>query len=278
MPFQSLARGALRSIPWSVRNQIKAMPLIGPLQRWFVDTQLSGAPFVHEVDAGPAKGMKFEITLPEDKGIWTGCYEEGFSAYVAESVEPGMVGYDIGAWHGFFSGIMLTNGASEVVMFEPLPANLRALEAFVRLNPGQRISIQNVALGAEAGTVTLLQMEGTSMAKLEASPFKKDAKSEAQIDVRMVPLDLLIAEQKLAKPDILKIDIEGAELMMLQGAEETLAESKPVILAEIHSEELRLGVDALLKRHNYEIEYLETQDTNMREGDATQIRARRKAN
>lgn len=250
------------------------MPVVGPLQRWFVDTQLSGAPFVHTVDAGPAKGMTFEIVLPEDKGIWTGSYEEDFSRYVAETVKPGMVGYDIGAWHGFFSGIMLANGAREVVMFEPLPANLKALEAFVRLNPAHKASIQNVALAAEEGTATLLQMHGTSMAKLDASPFQKNEPAEGEIKVRQMPLDALIAEQNLPPPDMLKIDIEGAELMMLEGAQQTLANARPIILAEIHTGDLLTGVRQLLERHRYDIEILETGDTGLREDDATQIRAR----
>lgn len=61
-----------------------------------------------------------------------GLVREGFFRYVAESVEPGMVGYDIGAWHGFFTGIMLAQGAKKVVMFEPLPENLATLDTFIR--------------------------------------------------------------------------------------------------------------------------------------------------
>jgi FkbM family methyltransferase len=277
MLLRSIATGAIRAVPWTLRKHIKKFPLIGPMQRWFVDTQLSGHPFVHEVDAGPAKGIRFEIRLPEDKGIWTGSYEEDFSRYVAESVEPGMVGYDIGAWHGFFTGIMLAQGAKQVVMFEPLPENLAALDTFIRLNPAHRVSVQNVALGAERGMMKLLQAAGSSMAKLEASPFQKGSATGRGLDVAVMPLDLIIQEQQLPQPDIIKIDIEGAELMMLEGAQETLSNARPLILAEIHSGELMQGVRQLLHRHDYAIDILQTSDTDLRESDAVQIRARRKS-
>ena len=56
-----------------------------------------GKPFVNQVDAGPAQGIRFEVILPEDKGIWTGSYESGFSRHVADDIEKGTVRYDVGA-------------------------------------------------------------------------------------------------------------------------------------------------------------------------------------
>lgn len=273
MALKTIARSSVRIVPQQLRSHIKNVPLIGSVLRWYVNTQLSGRAFVHTVDAGPAKGIAFEITLPEDKGIWTGCYEEDFSSYVAETVEPGMVGFDIGAWHGFFTGIMLSKGASEVVMFEPLATNIACLKRFMELNTEYKLQLQPVALGSKRGSTKLLQPAGSSMAKLATSPFKMDLQDKSGVDVSIETVDRLVADGCVPPPDLFKVDIEGAELMMLEGAQETLSIHKPIILAEIHSGELMAGVHALLTRHGYSVEILETSDTAMREQDAFQIRA-----
>ena len=273
LSIQKIASRTVSAIPWSFRSRIKSLPIIGSAQRWLVNNHLSNVPFVHRVDAGPAKGMHFEIVLPEDKGIWTGAYETDFSRYVSESVEAGMIGYDIGAWHGFFSGVMLAQGASGVVMFEPLPTNISKLEKFIALNAEFNIELQRVALGSERKEMMLVQPAGSSMAKLADSPFQADRVSEEQIEVQVVTLDEIVQSEQILPPDIIKIDIEGAEFMMLQGAVDTISEYKPVILGEIHSKELMESVDQVLKHHAYSIEILETGDTDMREADAFQIRA-----
>jgi len=274
---RAILRNAVRIVPWPLRDRVKQLPIVGPVQRWIVSTQLFGEAFVHRVDAGPAKGMKFEIVLPEDKGIWTGAYESEFARYVGSSVEPGCVGYDVGAWHGFFAGVMLAQGAREVIMFEPLPTNINRLTRFIGLNPEHRISLQRFALGAERGTTTLVQMEGTSMSKIAASPFQSDRPQSGELEVAIETLDALISANGLPLPDLMKIDIEGAELMMLNGAQETLAQARPTIFAEVHSGELLEGVTSLLRRHDYVVEQLETSEVAAREADAAQIRAKPRA-
>lgn len=257
--FDRLMRGAVRLVPYRMRRQIKTLPLVGPAQRFIVNRHLSGKPFVHTVDAGPARGITFELVLPEDKGIWTGTYEPDFAARVAAEVRPGMIGYDVGSWHGYFAGIMLANGAREVTMFEPLPRNRARLERLVALNPGRCLGIAPVALGERDGSATLVSSSESSMARLADSPFDGDAERAAgeTLTVSVRTLDGLVAERGLAPPDILKIDVEGAEAMMLRGAERTLATAHPVVLAEVHSAALMAEVRAILERHRYRLETLD---------------------
>jgi hypothetical protein len=108
---------------------------MAPLQRRLLARFLEGREFIHTVDAGPARGLRYPITLPQDKGIWTGTYELELATRIAEVVRPGDVCFDIGGWRGFFSGVMALAGAAKVFVFEPLPANASQIRRMIKLNP-----------------------------------------------------------------------------------------------------------------------------------------------
>ena len=73
--MRGLLRKSVSLVPWQIRGVIKKMPLMAPLQRRLLARFLEGHEFIHMVDAGPARGLRYPITLPQDKGIWTGTYE-----------------------------------------------------------------------------------------------------------------------------------------------------------------------------------------------------------
>src|SRR6516164_8594772 len=96
----AIIQKSVRLVPWSLRSHIKSVPLIAQFQRWLLASALEGFEFVHTVDAGPARGLKYPICLPQDKGVWTGTYELEFSTLLAQAVRPGSVCLDIGGWRG----------------------------------------------------------------------------------------------------------------------------------------------------------------------------------
>jgi sulfopyruvate decarboxylase TPP-binding subunit len=78
-----------------------------------------------------------------------------------------------------------------------------------------------------------------------------------EIKVRTVPLDLFKEELGISEsPDIIKIDVEGAEHLVLCGAKHTLATKKPVLLLEIHSMLNMFSVVSLLSSLSYELKIL----------------------
>ena len=64
----------LAAIPYSWRGQIKRIPVISRIQQRVASSVFDNEEFIHECDAGPARGVRFLVKLPEDKGIWTGTY------------------------------------------------------------------------------------------------------------------------------------------------------------------------------------------------------------
>jgi len=244
-------------IPWRARRWIKHIPLVAPLQRLFFRKFLSGREFLHTINAGPAKGLIYPISLPLDKAIWTGTYETELAQAVANSVRKSDVCYDIGAYRGFFSGVFALAGARLVIAFEPFPENCTQLQRLAANNPRLPLIFENSAVGRESAIAEFNVMPDSSMGKLASSTFQSEAPSAALLKVPLRTLDSLIAEGKHPAPHVIKIDVEGAEVDVLQGAKKTLQDNMPVLFIEAHSKTLATECSKLLEDLGYRVSVFE---------------------
>lgn len=256
--MKSFLRTSVNLLPSAARHWVKHVPLVAGGQRWLVNHVLSDEPFLHTINAGPAKGLRFEITLPKDKAIWAGTFEPEFTGVLQQGVCQGDVCYDIGGYRGFMTGVLALAGASRIVVCEPLPENVAALRRLAELNPQLPITIEQVAVGKTDGRTVFKIMPDQSMGKLASSEFQTDASSVREIDVELVRLDTLIFEQGLPAPNLLKIDVEGAELDVLAGATRTLLEFHPHIYLEAHTASLADNCVSQLEQIGYQVRQLET--------------------
>lgn len=271
--MQAIMRMLLGAVPWSWRVQIKRVPGLAAAQRALVSRTLDGREFEHRVDAGPAKGVTFFLRMPEDKAIWTGAYEADFATRLAAAVRPGSVAYDIGSWHGFFAGVMAAQGAGQVHVFEPLPQNAARLRSFITLNPSKTIELHQCAIGVSDGEADLVVMPESSMAKLESSPFQPGEVSNTRLRVQVRSIDSIVAASEAPAPSLVKIDVEGAEAMVLEGARNTLRRHRPAIFAEIHCESLVGECRKLLEAEGYRIERLSGDSGSSQTADICHIAA-----
>jgi FkbM family methyltransferase len=268
-----LLRTTLNLIPFGIRHRIKTIPGVAQVQRAIVSRVLDGRELDYRVDAGPARGITFHIRMPEDKGIWTGTYEIDFATRLAAAVKPGTVVYDIGSWHGFFAGVMAAHGARQVHVFEPLPANAERIRRLVALNPAKAIMLHACAVGARETEMDLMIMPETSMAKLEASSFQSGQTSTERVRVKVRALDAMVAAGEIEPPALMKIDVEGAEAMVLTGARDTIRRHQPVIFAEVHSSALLAECMALLEGEGYRVAPIDQHPVNALSNDVLQIEA-----
>lgn len=147
---------------------------------------------------------------------------------------------DVGAQYGDYS---LMCGkyfkAREVTCFEPLDFVYKILDKNVKLNGLTNVHIRNIALS---------DREGYIKAWVENDMATKGTGSSS-IHVKTSMLDSEISGQV----DILKIDVEGFEMEVLEGARETIDSSHPKIIIEVHSHELKSKTIEFLKNFDYQI-------------------------
>jgi FkbM family methyltransferase len=254
-----LLQKSITLLPWNIRGAIKHVPGVAYVQRQALKAYLDGHEFLHVVDVGPARGLKFPVLLPEDKGVWTGTYESRFTVALASAVRPGNVCFDIGGWRGYFSGVMALAGASKVVVFEPMPENAARIRKMIDCNPDLAIELVQSAVAESDGRLEFLIMPESSMGKLAESTFQPTAPESGKVTVNVVSLDSMIEASEIAPPDVVKIDIEGAELLALRGFAGTIEKHKPALFIEIHSRQLAKGCKEFLERLGYNITVLETE-------------------
>lgn len=256
--MKKLLRSSVNALPSAARGWIRHVPGVAEFQRWLVNRVLSGEPFLHTINSGPAAGLRFEVTLPLDKAIWAGTYESQFADEISRGIRAGDVCYDIGGYRGYMAGTMALAGAARVLVFEPLPLNQYALRRLCDLNPGLNVELKPIAIGHIDASIRLRVMADASMGKLVTSTFQVDAESKGEIEVAVRSLDSMVQRQEIPPPQVIKIDVEGAELEVLQGAANTLSAWRPRIFLEAHSASLEEACVRELAQRGYNLRRLES--------------------
>jgi FkbM family methyltransferase len=175
--------------------------------------------------------------------------------------------FDVGANKGqsidFFSGLFPD---AEIHSFEPAPTSFRVLE---QRQFTSTVHLNKVGLSGKEGRLTFYEcvLDETStldLPDLDSSYLKKKAKILrcspdelfSEITVEITTLDAYVAEAKVSRVDILKIDVEGHEIEVLKGATNSLdAGLISIIQFEVHENDMRnkayFRISELLKSHGY---------------------------
>ena len=164
-----------------------------------------------------------------------GLAEVPIQRVLAHHLRPGDTFYDLGANVGFFTlmAARLVGPTGRVHAFEPSPTTAALLRANVARNGLTHVEVHECAVAATSGTAELMVAADSPMSRLAATPGPLTEAVE-QIEVRTVALDDLIEAESLRPPTLLKIDVEGAEIVALQGMHDTITRHRPTILCELH--------------------------------------------
>ena len=137
-------------------------------------------------------------------------------------INKGDIIFDCGASMGLFS-IMVANFDCTCYAFEPMPANITWLTEVVKVNP--HIILAPYAIGDKDEKVWFDNSEITSViTKISASN-----KHNSIIQIDCITLDSFVKKNKINRVDFIKADIEGAERLLLKGAQQILREFAPKI-------------------------------------------------
>ncbi len=203
---------------------------------------------------GPMKHSLLPKTFAsENLAMLLGRYEP---AVVSELLSAGPVGvaYDVGAHLGFMSLVLsrLVGETGRVFAFEPISGNRAVVERLIELTRlHQVIQVTPLALGESNGKKRMLLRECSSMHQLEEAYQGKERNIYSTLDVESCTLDSFIFERGNPAPQIIKIDVEGAEGVVLKGALRTLEVHKPTLIVEIHGCRNALTVWKLLQGTDY---------------------------
>jgi FkbM family methyltransferase len=173
--------------------------------------------------------------------IWSGLrFERPEVEFILKMVEPGMAFFDIGANIGVFSvaaGKAMEEAQGSIYAFEPCPTTFAILEKNLQENELSGVHAQCVALSERSGEARLYVNAAMKdgLNSLE-DPSHADAEVVGTVAVRVTTLDEFIAEHEIPSVDVMKVDVEGAELLVFRGARGLLArEDAPLILYEGYS-------------------------------------------
>ena len=216
---------------------------------------------VMEIESGPGKGMLFDGG-PDTPRFASGQYERPVQEAITSLLQSGGVCYDIGANLGFFSLIFgrLVGISGTVYAFEPVPQNASMIERNSRLNGIINIKVLRLALARDDGNSELLLARHVGGAVLKNVGVPPDF--AGSLMVKTAAVDTLVESQQIKPPRIVKIDVEGAELDVLQGMERVLRRWKPTVILELDDEtaagcEEKVSVcQSFLHNLNYRIELL----------------------
>lgn len=201
------------------------------------------------IQQGEGKGLRFNVGQ-SNAGFLLGTAEPSVQFALRTLIRPGMTVYDVGANVGFLSVIAAryVGPTGRVVCFEPLPDNIQQIEHNIQLNDFKQVIVRREALGDENGEAVFLVSAETTWGKLATvgSPVANQV-GEIKVPVRM--LDTLIDVNHLPVPDLVKIDVEGAEVAVLKGARGSIKVGRPIMLIELHG--TNDGVSIELESLNY---------------------------
>lgn len=165
----------------------------------------------------------------------------GYINYVAGHLKC-QTFYDVGSCFGGHSAFISAMSDLHVYCFEPNRASLSYLEKTAALSNIPRSNIFNVAIGSQRTYAELRHCKenfGQSFVSQSATG-----------DIVMHSLDSFISTSHIRVPDMIKIDVEGFEMEVLDGAETVLKHCKPEIFVEILNPDTS-GIFSLLGGHGY---------------------------
>lgn len=198
---------------------------------------------------GQLRGKKWLVGAGEH-GYWLGSYEIHKRQAFENEIKPNMVVYDIGANVGFYSilAAQLTDRNGKVYAFEPLHRNIEFIQKHTALNRFSNIQVIEAAIAEQNGEAFFDPGASIAMGHLS---------EQGTIRVRQVSLDALLEAGEIEPPDAMKVDVEGAEHLVMIGAQELIRTYFPLIFLDTHGREAHQSTLDFLQEYGYQFEVLD---------------------
>ena len=197
----------------------------------------------YPVIRGPLRGARFILgTLAGEGGgatVYLNMIEPEQTSAFVNTLKGGQVFFDIGANVGYYTilGARLVGPRGRVLAFEPSPRNLSYLYRHTVLNRSGNVTIVPAACSDTMSLAVFSSGKNFAEGHL-ADARDKNGVHDRRFLVPTITIDEVVRKLRIS-PDVIKIDVEGAELSVLKGAEGTLRTAKSLIFLSTHSVALR---------------------------------------
>jgi FkbM family methyltransferase len=197
---------------------------------------------------GPARNLHW-LAGAASPGFWVGTYEKEKVREFCKWLKSDSVVYDIGAHAGYYS-LVAARRCAAVYAFEPYPQNAFFLREHFRKNKLTNCHAAESAVGNIDGFIAFAPF-GLINSQGHIDP-------DGPLRLRCSKLDTFC--ETSPAPDIMKIDVEGAELDVLKGGARVISAKRPAIFLATHSSELNASCRAFLLAFGYQIRELDHDD------------------
>lgn len=186
-------------------------------------------------------------------------HEMAIFQYYRKSLKEDSIMYDIGAnigVHTIAASQKIINNKGKIICFEPDPSNLKLLKENIKFNEIESLcEVVSSSVGNCIGKVNF-QRDLVSGATGNLSALREISlqhqwtdRKAIEITVDCITIDFIVFEKKFLPPDVVKIDVEGAESIVLEGMKKTMKEYHPDIVIDGMTEDCF----SLLKYHGYNL-------------------------
>jgi FkbM family methyltransferase len=207
---------------------------------------------------GALEGYRMCIDWNRFRSFVYGTWEPEVLRVVTSTIKPGMTVIDIGAHIGYCSLLFAkcVSSSGRVFSFEPLPGNFALLQKNIQLNNLRQVATFNQAIFSGNREITLTVPEDQPNPGSGSAYIHGGAQ---EFRVEAISVDAF-CEKSGIRPDILKMDVEGAECEVLMGACGMISQCRPKLLIGFHHFDGNLAahpVPDLLAGWGYEIQWVE---------------------
>lgn len=197
---------------------------------------------------GPAAGKRW-LAGSHVPACRLGCYEVEKQSLMASLIKPGAIVADVGAHRGYFTLVAssLTGPEGRVYAFEPVPLNIGYLRKHLEINRISNVEVVALALSDQNGQMRFEEEETRYRNRVGGH-----LSSSGALEVEVRTLDGLCAEGQVGIPDVIKIDVEGAEALVLRGAEKLLRDHQLTLFIDTHSRAAHADCQHFLESMGYQ--------------------------
>jgi len=250
------AAQAARSLPESWIRAIYRRPRLAGLIRSRLNRAAPHGLTQVQIAAGSLQGYTLELDLQTEKDYWLGVYEPNLQQAIQDLIQPGQVVYDVGANVGYIT-LSLAKAASitgHVYAFEALPDNFARVQKNIQLNSLQQgITPVHAAVIEASHPVTFLVGPSNGMGKVSGSAGRQEVVYAQSLMVPGLSLDDYVYLHGNPAPQVVKVDIEGGEVLALPGMRRILHTAHPLLLLELHGPESAQAARAILTDAGYRL-------------------------